>query len=174
MGTSQDTKIVNNSFSFAGTATGKGVIVGANTTLTDVIGNSFIGLVTGVDVQTNASNFRANVSNNSFVTVTTPVTWLNNLDVYVYNNPGFKTEGGGQTSIASGTVRKTFAHGLAVAPRYVTFTLVDALGTGGGATSNNVQGPFLVSSDATNIVVGCGANPGASGMLVNWQATFSI
>lgn len=173
-GTSQSTKLVNNSFSYPGTALGKGVIVGANTTLTDVIGNTFIGLVTGIDVQTNASNRRATVTNNSFVSVTTPITWLNNLDVYVYNNFGFTTENAGQTSIASGSVRKTFAHGLAVTPRYINFTLVDAVGGGGGATSNNVQGPFLVSADATNIVVGCGANPGASGMLVNWQAKFSV
>jgi hypothetical protein len=173
-GTSQDTQIVNNAYSFSGTATGKGVIVGANTTLTTITENTFIGVITGVDVQTNASSRRANISGNSFASVTTGVTYVNVLDVYIYNNQGFTTENAGQSSIASGTVRKTIAHGMLVTPRYINFTLVDALGTGGGATTNNVQGPFLVSADATNIVVGCGANPGASGMLVNWQATFSV
>lgn len=173
-GTSQDTQIVNNAFSFAGTATGKGVLVGASTSLTNIADNTFIGVVTGVDVQTNASNRRATITGNSFTSVTTGISFVNLLDVYIYNNQGYVSEAAGQTSIASGNARKTFAHGMSVTPRYINFTLVDAVGGGGGATSNDVQGPFLVSADATNIVVGCGANPGASGMTINWQASFSV
>ena len=176
-GTSQDTQIVNNAFSFAGTATGKGVIVGANTQLTNITENTFLGLVTGVDVQTNASNRRVNIIGNSLISVTNPIVFVNGLDVYLYNNQGFKTENRGYpATIPSGSNRVTVAHGLAVTPPTagIRLTLVDALGTGAGATTNNVQGPFVVSVNATNIVMGCGADPGASGMSIGWEVTFSI
>jgi hypothetical protein len=103
--------------------------------------------------------------------------FVNGLDVYLYNNQGFKTENRGYpATIPSGSNRVTVAHGLAVTPPTagIRLTLVDALGTGAGATTNNVQGPFVVSVNATNIVMGCGADPGASGMSIGWEVTFSI
>lgn len=175
-GTSQDTQIVNNAFSYAGADTGVGVIVTANTTLTNITENTFINVLTGVDVQTNASNRRVNISGNTFTSVPTGVSFVNALDVYLYNNQGFVTENRGYpATIASGNTRVTVAHGLAVTPPItgIRLTLVDAVGGGGGATSNNVQGPFVVTVDATNIEIGCGANPGVSGMLVAWEAKFS-
>jgi hypothetical protein len=153
------------------------VSVASGTTLTTIAENTFIGLVTGVINSTNASNLRTSIYNNSFTSVTTGITFVNSLDVYIYNNAGFKTENRGYpATIPSGSKRVTVAHGLAVTPPIsgIRLTLIDALGTGGGATTNNVQGPFLVSVDATNIVIGCGADPGASGMAVSWQAAFSI
>jgi hypothetical protein len=176
-GTSQDTQIVNNAFSYAGAPTGKGVIVTANTTLTNITENTFISVLTGIDVQTNESNRRVNIIGNSLISVTNPIVFVNGLDVYLYNNQGFRTENRGYpATIPSGSNRVTVAHGLAVTPPTagIRLTLVDALGTGAGATTNNVQGPFVVSVDATNIVIGCGANPGASGMLIGWEVTFSI
>jgi hypothetical protein len=177
-GTSQDTQILNNAFSFqGGTAKGTGVIVGASTTITTITENCFIGLVTGIDVQTNASNIRAIINGNNLLAVTTGITFLNPLDVYLYNNFGFKTENRGYPAIiASGNTRVTVAHGLAVTPPIsgIQLTLIDALGGSGGATSNDVQGPFIASVDATNIVIGCSADPGASGMYVAWEASFSI
>ena len=176
-GISQDTQIVNNSFSFAGTAAGVGVIVGANTTLTQVNENCFIGVATGIDVQTNASNRRVDICQNSLAGTTTPITWLNDADVYIYNNEGFRTENRGYpVTITSGNTRVTVAHGLAVTPPIagIRLTLVDAVGGSGGATSNSVQGPFIVSTDATNIVMGCSADPGVSGMKIAWEATFSV
>lgn len=176
-GTSQDTQIVNNAFSYAGADTGKGVIVTANTSLTNITENTFINVLTGVDVQTNASNRRVNISGNSFTSVPTGVSFVNALDVYLYNNQGFVTENRGYpATIASGNTRVTVAHGLAVTPPVsgIRLTLGDAVGGSGGATTNNVQGPFVVSVDATNIEIGCGADPGGSGMLVAWEAKFSV
>ena len=176
-GTSQDTQIVNNAFSVSGTPIGIGITVTSNTTLTNITENTFIGLTTGVDVQTNESNRRVNIIGNSLISTTNPIVFVNGLDVYLYNNQGFKTENRGYpVIIPSGSNRVTVAHGLAVTPPTggIRLTLVDALGTGAGATTNNVQGPFVVSVDATNIVMGCGADPGASGMFIGWEVTFSI
>jgi len=167
-GTSQDTQIVNNSFSYSGAATGKGVIVGANITLVNITENTFIGLVTGVDVQTNASNRRANIVGNSFVSTTTGVTYLNSLDIYLHNNQGFKSENRGTVTIASGSTSATVAHGLSITPPNDGIRLTLA-----GATTNSVQGPFFTSVNSTDLVVGSSANPGASGMVVYWEATFS-
>jgi len=173
----QSTIVSDNIYSYSSTATGIGVQINNGATLVDISNNQFTNLVTAISCLTNASNPRVNIIDNWFVSCTTGVTYVNTLDVYLYNNQGFKTENRGYpATIPSGSNRVTVAHGLAVTPPTsgIRLILVDALGTGAGATTNNVQGPFVVSVNATNIVIGCGADPGASGMSFGWEVTFSI
>ena len=154
---------VRNGLGTIGVRIGEADVTIKDTLIEDTNGSPV--MVNGISNNSQTATERLVLDNVEFGTgITTAISDTSDPTIIARDCVGFVTRAKGTGEIANGTTTDTIAHGLAVTPNRADIEVVLA-----EQATNDPGDIYIGTIDATNFVVNCRNDPGASGLDFAWK-----